>query len=738
MNRNRVWRTAPVPRVLVGIVACLALSLACTGARASHTVFEFKVDRFELDGNRMGPFDGVADLVDEFDDGTLSPNWYPLFGTSLESGGFLVLKNPGLHFIGPPDVGVKDLSNVNSLFTTLVDGAGSFTATAIWEGTVPEPTQLIHMTIWSSTPGNSPPWEFIGTDIVQDDTSPLLQQHVSRYSGGVWAPTLADSFAFDEADVSGQIVVRATFDDATNLVHTAFSLDGGSTFLTPFGPIGPLFANGATEARFILGADPEAASTTTTTVATTTTTSTTIPGTLCAPDDLCTGDPCVIPTLTVPDPCVVDFGPRTVVVAGRLKVPSGGTLLLSAGSIQVTGAVIGQGGQFVDQTLVSLTASGSIMVAGPVRLPRAGPGFSRGNLVIAPGGDLIITKPIQGRVVGDLTVDAGGDVRVQAPVRIYSSIAIAAGGAIETDKPLRCGQDLTLSAAAGMRVGRALKARNVLLSAGGDVTIEQRAPVYQSRSVGGRIDVDAAGTLAVNGRLRAQRHLVVLHGAAGVAIDRTVDVRAAGVDHRAGTIEISSSTGPVSVHAPLLASGAGFAPGGTIEVTAAGDLTVDAPVSTLAVGEAAGTITLTSTGGLVSVNENLRAAGTPAFGGGIGGVIRVEGESVQIASGVDVDAVGETAGGDIRLGAAAGGLDLGGRFLTTSLSGPGGIIEGTAAGDLTASGVFRCAGVPDGCIGLGAGGTLDTTGATFDKTPVPDCPGSPSGAFLDPRSGPLD
>jgi hypothetical protein len=49
---------------------------------------------------------------------------------------------------------------------------------------------------------------------------------------------------------------------------------------------------------------------------------------------------------------------------------------------------------------------------------------------------------------------------------------------------------------------------------------------------------------------------------------------------------------------------------------------------------------------------------------------------------------------------------------------------------LTASGRIVCAGHVGGCLALSAGGTLDTTGATFDLPVVADCPGSPSGAFL--------
>jgi len=56
------------------------------------------------------------------------------------------------------------------------------------------------------------------------------------------------------------------------------------------------------------------------------------------PDNLCTGDPCVIPTIEVADPCVVDFEARSVVIDGRLEVPSDGMLSMSAGTIDTTGA----------------------------------------------------------------------------------------------------------------------------------------------------------------------------------------------------------------------------------------------------------------------------------------------------------------------------------------------------------------------------------------------------------------
>ena len=50
------------------------------------------------------------------------------------------------------------------------------------------------------------------------------------------------------------------------------------------------------------------------------------------PDNLCTGDPCVIEQRDRRHPMHRRFQPRTVVVAGTLRVPSSGTLSLTAGT----------------------------------------------------------------------------------------------------------------------------------------------------------------------------------------------------------------------------------------------------------------------------------------------------------------------------------------------------------------------------------------------------------------------
>ena len=65
---------------------------------------------------------------------------------------------------------------------------------------------------------------------------------------------------------------------------------------------------------------------------------------------------------------------------------------------------------------------------------------------------------------------------------------------------------------------------------------------------------------------------------------------------------------------------------------------------------------------------------------------------------------------------------LGGKFFARGgdMQVEDGNIEASATGNLIANGTFRCA--PNGCIALTAGGTVNTTGGSFDKPVSSDCP----------------
>jgi hypothetical protein len=107
------------------------------------------------------------------------------------------------------------------------------------------------------------------------------------------------------------------------------------------------------------------------------------------------------------------------------------------------------------------------------------------------------------------------------------------------------------------------------------------------------------------------------------------------------------------------------------------------------------------------------------------GDITIQGAGVDVPTTGRLDTSGSGFGaGDVRVTATAADLTLGGAFSAQGESGtPGGVIEGVAAGNVVANGVFDATGIPPGCISFQAGGTVDTSGGSFDPALVPDCPG---------------
>jgi hypothetical protein len=238
----------PRARLFAAWVPITAVLLGAWPAVAFHTVFDYAVERFEADGNTFGPSDGVPDLVDEFDDGSLAPLWQLAIGTAEESDGLMHLKGPGVHVT----VGAVtyDVSEVQGL-AKVIDGDGDFTITSRWAA-IPGAGDFIHMSLLL-TGGTTAPdsWEFFN----------LVLQHGS--DGRLWiAQSYGKGYELidgDATDVSVGMattgpVFRIAFDDDANLATLSLSLDGGVSFMTPFPP--HVLFDGPTEAIVLLGADP--------------------------------------------------------------------------------------------------------------------------------------------------------------------------------------------------------------------------------------------------------------------------------------------------------------------------------------------------------------------------------------------------------------------------------------------------------------------------------------------------
>ena len=101
----------------------LAAWIVATPAAAA-VQFDYSFERVEVDGNVHGPYDGTPDLVDEFDDDVLAPNFQRFFGTVEETNGGLRLHDPGnpIPFqLLPFDA---EMSEAISSVLMLRDGAG--------------------------------------------------------------------------------------------------------------------------------------------------------------------------------------------------------------------------------------------------------------------------------------------------------------------------------------------------------------------------------------------------------------------------------------------------------------------------------------------------------------------------------------------------------------------------------------------------------------------------------------
>lgn len=231
------------------------------------------------------------------------------------------------------------------------------------------------------------------------------------------------------------------------------------------------------------------------------------------PDNLCTGDPCVIPSLEVALPCVVDFGPRTVVVAGRLRTPMGtpvGGFSLSAGTIEVPGTINAR-----NAPGVTLTAAQDIVVTGRIGKTR---------VTMIAGGD--ITH--EGRIfVTGAILDAGGTLRGMGRIRgghilrgvagvrlLGGSVKLPFNGSVEissdagevtVDVPVQ-GLEVVIEAAGPVVLSKRIIGVELfeVSSASGDITISGPVHIYPGFA-GLTALIAAAGTVRLDHKLPATR-----------------------------------------------------------------------------------------------------------------------------------------------------------------------------------------------------------------------------------------
>jgi len=416
------------------------------------------------------------------------------------------------------------------------------------------------------------------------------------------------------------------------------------------------------------------------------------------PNNLCTGDPCVIDNVEPADPCVVDFGPREVRIGGLKNVRN---VDFTAANFLVLGAInggVGNGGHF------SLTATtGSIQTDGAMNFIGGGSpaGLGDNAIRLTAAGFIAIEKsirliesPIGGGSAGEFRLDAGASLFVRAP--IYS---LEGAGPFN----LIAGEDVAVIAPIkNVQSGFVGNFANLTIQSGGTVTID--SPVF---FVDGTIAIQAGAVIAVHDSVKTRGPAITLDAQGDIGTGGVVAATGrAGNSQGCGGVSLVSHAGAVSITKPVICSGRFGSLGVTIGADA--DVTIDATVKAPVRYNPGGPIAISSTSGSVTINGKLDTRGQS-----IGGDIQVSGPSVQ----VNVARADSRPGGARQsYDATAGDLMLDGSFLALD----GGTIEGTATGNVTAAGTFRVGAT--GCIALSAGGNVDASAASFDQTVGTSCP----------------
>jgi hypothetical protein len=213
--------------------------LVITSATTNAALYSFGLDRFQI--NR----DLLADSIDEFDDNHLG-SWYVDNGTAIEAGGLLTLTNPGDISTEIVDgyLATYEESEVASIDPSygVADGEGGFTATTTLVTGAPAQNSLFFMEFDIESSVDNLDDIVIGISNLDPMTAGVTD---GRRPSGLSIMFLNDEPGFAalqsvpivEADITGDILLSLTFDDSTNQVTGAYSLDGGSSFLSPFSPI---------------------------------------------------------------------------------------------------------------------------------------------------------------------------------------------------------------------------------------------------------------------------------------------------------------------------------------------------------------------------------------------------------------------------------------------------------------------------------------------------------------------
>jgi len=223
------------------IKSILFVSVLTMSANVNAATYSFSVDSFQMAGNLP------VSVVDDFNNGSIAPLWEVFDPTVVESGGTVTFSNPGTTVSSLQIGGLSNISSEMSYIGStspgqlqMQNGAGSFLGTSTWISATPNTNQFFTM--------------IISNIVADEDISIFVSNYDSVFANAFGVPQgLSITFGrFKDVatgdfnvqgvsilpgDITGDILLSLAFDDTTDLFQGAYSLDGGTTFLSPFSAI---------------------------------------------------------------------------------------------------------------------------------------------------------------------------------------------------------------------------------------------------------------------------------------------------------------------------------------------------------------------------------------------------------------------------------------------------------------------------------------------------------------------
>jgi hypothetical protein len=233
--------------------ALLLTALSCAVGQAAPLPYSFSVDRFSLVGNVAGSF------VDEFDDGVVAP-WQIVDPPASEANGLVTFRDPGS--MQPPQrvghIAFTPFFNYIRSPVVVENGQGNFASDSNWVPILPSVNQQYGMTLTYGVPPNEDVFIHVFNfapaiaDLLGFPSGPVIG--FGRFPHGQdVALAQGEAVPINQSQITGQIILRLTFDDQSDLFRGAFSLNGGSSFESPFDPV--TSRQGDTPGRIYLGSE---------------------------------------------------------------------------------------------------------------------------------------------------------------------------------------------------------------------------------------------------------------------------------------------------------------------------------------------------------------------------------------------------------------------------------------------------------------------------------------------------